>query len=84
MAFDKITLQPKVVAAIIPVNIELLEGTANAASIIESKFTIPARSQTESNHFVWGGVRVRNQREFAITPMQIPPPARERLPAIRI
>jgi HK97 family phage major capsid protein len=36
VAFDKITLRPKVVAAIIPVSIELLEDAANAASIIES------------------------------------------------
>ena len=36
VAFDKITLRPKVVAAIIPVSIELLEDAANAAAIIES------------------------------------------------
>ena len=36
VAFDKIVLRPKVVAAIIPVSIELLEDAANAASIIES------------------------------------------------
>ena len=34
--FDKITLRPKVIAAIIPVSIELLEDASNAASIIES------------------------------------------------
>jgi HK97 family phage major capsid protein len=36
VSFDKIVLRPKVVAAIIPVSIELLEDAANAASIIES------------------------------------------------
>ena len=36
VAFDKITLRPKVVAAIIPVSVELLEDAANAAAIIES------------------------------------------------
>ena len=36
VSFDKIVLRPKVVAAIIPVSIELLEDASNAASIIES------------------------------------------------
>ena len=35
MAFDKVVLRPKTLAAIIPVSLELLEDLANAASVIQ-------------------------------------------------
>lgn len=35
LTFDRVTLRPKMLAAIVPITIELLEDAANAASIIE-------------------------------------------------
>ena len=35
VSFDRVTLRPKVLAAIVPITLELLEDAANAASIIE-------------------------------------------------